>query len=101
MGMEKKVKVAFLSFYSGEIYRGVETYVYELANKLIDLDVDVIVYQNGPKLKNTRYKTVSTNLKIDWNKKGGGEGRFLGIVFTDYWARLVGKFTRTVFKQID
>lgn len=91
--MGKKVKVAILSFYSGEVYRGVETYVYELSNKLVDIDIDVTVYQNGPELKNSRYKTVSMGLPVDWNQKGI-EGRFLGIPFTDYYARLVGRFTR-------
>jgi len=75
--VDKKMKVVFLSFYSGEIYRGVETYVFELANKLADLGIDVTIYQNGPRLENTRYKTISSNLKIDWDKKGGGKGRFL------------------------
>ncbi len=94
------MKIAFLSFYSGEIYRGVETYVYELANRLADLGNNVNVYQNGPRLKNTKYETVSIGFPIDWNQKGI-EGRFLGILFTDYYARLVGKFTRHVLKEID
>lgn len=98
--MDKKMKVAILSFYNGEIYRGVETYVFELSNRLAQLGVDVTVYQNGPKLKNSRYKTISINLPIDWNQKGI-EGRFLRIPFTDYYARLVGKFTRKALWKID
>ncbi len=97
---KKKLKVAFLSFYSGEIYRGVETYVYELGNKLVELGVDVTVYQNGPKLKDSKYKTISTNFKINWNQKGIN-GKILKIPFTDYYARLVGKFTKTVLSKID
>lgn len=96
----KKPKVAFLSFYNGEVYRGVETYVFELCNILADLGIDITVYQNGPKLKNSRYKTISTNLPIDWTQKGI-EGRFLGIPFTDYYARLVGKFTRKALNLVD
>lgn len=98
--MDKKVKVAFLSFYSGEVYRGVETHVFELANRLSDLGVTVNVYQNGPKLKNSKYKIISTNLKIDWSQNGAG-GSFLNILFTDYYTRLVGRFTRYVLKNID
>ncbi|CAN5302091.1 hypothetical protein BH10PAT1_BH10PAT1_3060 [soil metagenome] len=100
MGMEKKMKVAFLSFYNGEIYRGVETYVYELSNKLTEIDVDVTVYQNGSKLKNSKYKTVSISLPIDWTQKEL-DGRFLGIAFTDYFAKLVGRFTKIVLGRID
>lgn len=98
--MDKKMKVAFLSFYSGEVYRGVETYVHELSNRLVDLGIDVTVYQNGSKIKGSKYKTISANFKINWKQKGI-EGRFLGIAFTDYFARLVGKFTRKVLEKID
>lgn len=94
------MKIAFLSFYSGEVYRGVETYVFELANSLVELGNEVTVYQNGPRLKNTRYKTVSVGLPVDWNQKGI-EGRFLGIPFTDYYACLVGRFTKLVLERVD
>ncbi len=80
----KRMKIVFLSFYSGEVYRGVETFVHELSNRLVDLRVDVTVYQNGPKLKNTKYKTVSINLPIDWNVRSGEVTPPL-ITFTDYW----------------
>lgn len=94
------MKIAFLSFYSGDVYRGVETYVHCLSNELVGLGHEIIVYQNGPKLKDTKYKTVSLGLPIDWKQKGI-EGRLLGIAFTDYWARLVGRFTREVLKKVD
>src|SRR5581483_3991374 len=96
MGMEtKKPKVAILSFYSGETYRGVETYVYELSNRLINLGIDVTVFQNGPKLKGSNYKTVSIGLPINWAKKKDG-GKLIKIPFLDYYSRLIGKFTRIV-----
>src|SRR5258708_33504666 len=85
--MEKKVKIAFLSFYSGEIYRGVETFVHELANRLVDLGICVTVYQNGPKIKNSRYKTVSLNLKVNWKDEN--------------WNLLVKEFTQKVLEEID
>jgi glycosyltransferase involved in cell wall biosynthesis len=53
------MKIAFLSFYSGVVYRGVETYVHELSNRLVLLGHDVTVYQGGSKLPNAKYKTVS------------------------------------------
>lgn len=101
MGMEnKKPKVAILSFYSGEVYRGVETYVHELSNRLTDLGVDITVYQNGPRLKNSKYKTVSTGFPIEWSHKGIRE-KLLKIPFSDYYIKLVGKFTKKVFKKVD
>lgn len=40
------MKIAFLSFYSGEVYRGVETYVQELSSRLKAYH-EVVVYQGG------------------------------------------------------
>lgn len=98
--MDKKMKIAFLSFYSGEVYRGVETYTHELANRLVDLGIDVTVCQNGPLLKDSKYKTISTGMEINWHKKNG-EDKVFGIFFTDYYARLIGRFTNKVLKQLD
>lgn len=67
---KKKLKIAFLSFYSGVVYRGVETYVHELANKLVDLGHKVTVYQSGPKLPMARYKTVSVGPAFSASRKG-------------------------------
>jgi glycosyltransferase involved in cell wall biosynthesis len=50
------MKIAFLSWFSGDRYRGVETFVHQLANSLIDLENDVIVYQHGKKLPDTKYR---------------------------------------------
>lgn len=98
--MDKKMKIAFLSLYSGEVYRGVETFVHELANRFTDLGIDVIVYQNGPELKNSKYKTVSIDLKIDWNVVSR-EVNPPRIPFTDYWGFLVKRFTSRVLRKID
>src|SRR5258708_34323826 len=97
---KKKLKVAFLSFYSGEVYRGVETYVYEFASRLFDLGINVIVYQNGPRLKNTKYKTVSTNFRVDWRQKGRSFRHFRIPLF-DYYSRLIGRFTGQSLELID
>lgn len=51
------MKIAFLSWFSGDVYRGVETIVHELANRLVELENDVIVYQHGPKLPSAKYRT--------------------------------------------
>jgi glycosyltransferase involved in cell wall biosynthesis len=94
------MKIAFLSFYSGEYYRGVETYVHFLANELVNLGHDVVVYQNGPHVKNSVYKVVTLGMKVDWSKKGNESKRIINI-FTNYWMQIVGKFTRKVLKQVD
>ncbi len=93
--MGKKMKIAFLSFYSGEVYRGVETFVHELANRLVDSGCEVIVYQNGPRLKNSKYETVSIGFKIDWSKRKNY------IPFLNYYALQVRSFTANVLRRID
>lgn len=89
------MKIAFLSFNSGEMYRGVETFVHEVANRLTDMGNEVTVYQNGQKLPGARYKTVSISLKVNWEKRNSY------IPFFNYYGRLVGKFTLKVLKKLD
>lgn len=98
--MGKKVKIAFLSFYSGEVYRGVETFVHELGNRLQNSGYEVVVYQNGPKISGSIYRTVSTGLEVDWTKKNGKVSP-PHIPFTDYWGFLLKRFTSFVLKAID
>ena len=68
---KKKLRIVFLSFYSGDVYRGVETLTHDLSNRLIGLGHDVTVCQHGPALDGSLYKTItvqSRNLK-DFNNK--------------------------------
>lgn len=92
---KEKLKVSILSFYSGEISRGVETYVHELGNELVRLGHDVTVFQNGGKIDTSKYKTVSTNLPIKWNTKN------VNTPFISYWALLVKTFTQKVLSEIN
>jgi glycosyltransferase involved in cell wall biosynthesis len=55
------MKIVFLSFHSGRVSRGVETYVHELGNQLVRLGEEVTVIQSGPALPESLYKTVSFN----------------------------------------
>lgn len=55
------MKIAFLSFYSGNVNRGGETFVHNLANNLVAIGHEIIVYQNGSKLPASVYKV--QNLK--------------------------------------
>lgn len=93
----KKLKVAFLSFFSGEVYRGNETYVHELANRLTKLGHEVVVYQNGPKLPKSKYKTVSIGLKVDQEKRS----YVLLPPFLNYHSLLIKKFTQKVLLSIE
>lgn len=92
--MSKKLKIAFLSFYSGEIYRGVETFVFELANRLVDLGHDVTIYQNGPRVSGSKYRTISISLPVNWKARSGG------VPYVNYWSRLIRRFTKLVLKKI-
>lgn len=96
MAMDKKrLKIAFLSFYSGELYRGVETLVHDLANRLTALGHDVSVHQNGPKIYGTEYRVFSTNIPVNLNKKSSI------IPFIGYWPLRVGIFTKTALSRVD
>lgn len=55
------MKIVFLSFYSGKVNRGVETFVHELSNKLVLQGSDVTVFQTGPKNDSSSYKTITIN----------------------------------------
>lgn len=91
------MKIAFLSFYSGVVYRGVETYVHELADRLSKLGHDVTVYQNGSKVYGGSYKTVSIGAGLKMYKKGN-----LAIILNHFvGANADRKFTLKVLKVLD
>ena len=63
------MKIVFLSFYSGVVYRGVETFVHQLSNSLVELGHKVIVYQLGQELPRAKYQTVSIPIRVDWEQR--------------------------------
>jgi len=69
MAEKRKLKIAFLSYYSGLVNRGAETFVHEVANALTNLGHEVIVFQGGGKLKNCVYKTKTIKVKADQGVK--------------------------------
>lgn len=89
------MKIAFLSFYSGEVCRGVETHVHELANRLVDFGNDVTVYQNGSLLFDSKYKTVSVGLSLNKEKRNWH------FPYTNYYSLRVKTFTKKVLKLLD
>ncbi len=64
------MKIAFLSFYSGLLDRGVEAFVHELSNQLTSLGHKVTVYQTGPPVKGVKYKTVTVSIKVKFSSQG-------------------------------
>src|SRR5688572_6514644 len=92
------MKIAFLSFHSGIVYRGVETYVHEVANRLTLLGHEVVVYQGGPDVYKGDYKVITVNTNVKFLNKGGNIDVFLNQFIG---ANADRKFTLKVLKQID
>ncbi len=89
------MKIAIFSFYSGEVSRGVETYVHELSNELFRLGHGVTVYQNGPERQGSKYQTETIKLAVDWKKSSGN------LPFLNYRSLLIKKFTEISIKKIN
>jgi glycosyltransferase involved in cell wall biosynthesis len=94
IGGIKAMKIAILSFYSGEVSRGVESYVHELANHLTKLGHQITVYQNGKQRAEAKYRTETIGLNVDWNKQQGG------IPFVNYYSLLIKSFTEKSLQRI-
>lgn len=52
------MKIAFLSFYSGLVDRGIEAWTYELANRLSKKGHEITVYQRGTPKRDADYRVV-------------------------------------------
>ena len=91
MDFKTKVKIAFLTLYSGFVDRGVETFVKEVGNRLAQ-NHEVFVFQAGPPRGTEEYQVKQVNLDIDRERKD--TTRTLGrLFFLDYWSRLIFLFT--------
>lgn len=93
------MKIVFVSLYSGLSPRGVETHVHELANRLSKKN-DVTVFQGGPKLPGSRYRTVTIKTAINWSKPDNRWKPGSLFVF-DYRSRLNLSFVKKVLNQND
>lgn len=71
------MKIAIISFFSGNIERGAENWVHEISLRF-SKKYKVVIFQNEE--------------KIDWSRKNsaGGLTRFF---FLDYWSIAIGRFT--------
>ena len=96
--VEKKLKIAFVSFYSGTNNRGVESLVHELAGRFASSH-HVVVFQEGQIQERTKYETVRTPMNINWNRRDMA-GTIWRKLFTDYWSRIIGMHTIKVVPKI-
>src|SRR5574340_698840 len=106
------MKIAFLNFYGGHVPRGIETFVHELANRLV-IGKEITVYQCGPALPGAVYQTKLINADVDWSRLN--ELRHLStLLFFDfslahlwrrfylgYWSRAQARFTRRALTSLD
>ncbi|NMC99936.1 MAG: glycosyltransferase, partial [Bacteroidales bacterium] len=92
------MKIALLSFYSGSINRGVESVVYELANRLAKKH-DITVFQSAKNDFMTLYKVRVVDTKIDFDKKDS-TGSLSRKLFLDYWSKKIGLFSIGVLKSV-
>lgn len=96
---EKKLKIAFVSIYSGTVNRGVETVVQELATRLSRTHT-VEVYQQGYIKVGLSYKTMRIPTHIIWEKPSAGAKDWRKRFFLDYWGRTVGIFSMAAALKI-
>lgn len=95
---KKRLKIAFLSFYSGDVNRGVESFVDELATRLAEAH-DVIVLQQGPPKSGANYKIERIELRMDWTRRDM-TGTLARRFSVDYWSRKLFLFTARTFKRV-
>ncbi len=93
------MKIAFISFYSGQVNRGVETYAHELANRLEGLGNEVTVYQGGKKKTDAIYKVKTIARPINWSEKSG-DNTFLRKLFLDYRSLQIALFSVEVVSDM-
>jgi len=94
----RKLRIAFLSFYSGSVNRGVESFVDQLSSFLGKMH-EVVVYQQGEPKDRVKYKIIQVSADVNWNKKDM-TGTLARRFYLDYWSMLIGKFTFRVAKEI-
>ena len=92
------MKIAILSFYSGHVERGVENWSHELGKRLAKKH-DVVIFQNGSKLQNARYKEEIVGLKVNWEKEYSNI-RLSRVFFLDYWSLTVTRFTLHILSAL-
>lgn len=95
---KRRLKICFLSAYSGSVNRGIERWVKELGCQLAEKGHYVRVYQLGS-VNGQNYETRQVNLKIDWQKADASWSwqRLFGL---DYWSQILKQFTLKALPDI-
>ena len=73
-------KIAILSFYSGLVERGAETFVYELSKRLVPKH-NIVIFQAGEKIANPNIRTCQ--VKAFGSKPKSGKN-FLSKIYLDW-----------------
>lgn len=92
------MKIAFLSLFNDKVDRGAETFVKEVASRLV-VDNEVTVFQAGLQKSNLGYFVKQVKLNGDFNK----EAEHMSLAkrfFLDYWSIKVFIFTLKLLPEL-
>ncbi len=84
---KRKLKIAFVSFYQGDVNRGVESFVHELATRL-SFNHTVTVIQRSKSSNNSPYMIKSLPISVDWQRKDERIS-LMDRLFLTYWNRRI------------
>ncbi len=93
------MKIAILSFFSGQNQRGVENWTHEIAQRLTRKGNKLTVFQAGKNIPVSDYQTFIVNLTVDW-KKPDFRGSLARRLFADYWSVRIAIFTLKIIPKI-
>ncbi len=100
------MKIVFLSFYSGQIYRGLETYVSEVASRLSKTN-EVSIFQAGSDLSHSTktLNKVMVPMNINWDTPNvhlDGRADFNPgkRLYLNYWSLKIKEFTQKALVKI-
>ncbi len=92
------MKIAILSFYSGNVERGVENWTFELGNRLTKKH-EVTVFQAKEERKKVKYTVITPHIFVNWDNISTTNSA-LRRFFLDYWSVQIAKFTLKVLPEL-
>jgi glycosyltransferase involved in cell wall biosynthesis len=106
------MRIAFLNFYGGNVARGIETFVHELANRLAAYH-QVTVYQCGRALPGAAYQTIVLDANVNWDRLNElrhlstllffdfSLANFLRRFYLDYWSLAQARFAWRALSKLE
>lgn len=91
------MKLAFLSFYSGQVERGVENWISELTRRL-SRNHKITIYQAGDKTENAMFRSIP--IQVDWLNRVKSE-KIIHRFYLDYWSLKIAAFTRKAITEMN